>query len=52
MRKRSGQLHGVDKFFPNRARGSVIVRCMACPEVGLNIDADWKNTPEELRYVC
>src|SRR5277367_6817907 len=51
MRKRSGQLHGIDCFFPNRQKGSVIERCMACPETGFNMDKDWKGTPESMRYV-
>ena len=51
MQKRSGQLHGIDVFFPNREKGSVIERCMACPEVGFNVDKDWEDTPEWLRYV-
>jgi hypothetical protein len=49
MRKRSGQLHGIDHFFPHRAQGSVVVRCVACPEVGFNTDKDWEATPEDLR---
>ncbi|KAF9024287.1 hypothetical protein BDZ89DRAFT_954844 [Hymenopellis radicata] len=40
--KRSGQLFGIDRFFPNRPPGSVVVACFACPEPGFNVpDRYW-----------
>ncbi len=35
--KRSGQVHGIDKHFPFRPKGSVVVPCFACPEIGFNL---------------
>jgi hypothetical protein len=51
MRKRSGQLHGIDRLLPHRQPGSVIVRCPACPEPFFNMDKDWKSTPQDMRCV-
>jgi hypothetical protein len=51
MRKRSGQLHGIDRLLPHRKPGSVIVPCLACPEPFFNMDKDWKSTPQDMRWV-
>ncbi|KAF9471253.1 hypothetical protein BDN70DRAFT_977471 [Pholiota conissans] len=42
MLKRSGQVHDIDKSFPFRRKGNVIVVCFACPEPGFNVpDSQW-----------
>jgi hypothetical protein len=51
MRKRSGQLHGIDRLLGHRQKGSVILRCPACPEANFNMDKDWKSTPQNMRFV-
>jgi hypothetical protein len=37
MIKRGGQAHGIDKHFPFRPKGSVVVPCFSCPEFGFNL---------------
>lgn len=50
MEKRSGQaFSGFDEHFPYRPRRSLIVRCAACPERGMNVDEKMINLSEELR---
>ncbi|KIJ16193.1 hypothetical protein PAXINDRAFT_52606, partial [Paxillus involutus ATCC 200175] len=34
MFKRSGQAHDIDRFFPNRTPGNLVVPCFSCPEPG------------------
>jgi len=36
--RRSGQCHGFDDALPHRRKGSVTVRCPACPEIHFNVD--------------
>ncbi|PPQ95982.1 hypothetical protein CVT26_016198 [Gymnopilus dilepis] len=36
--RRSGQCHDFDDILPHRRKGSVTVRCPACPEVHFNVD--------------
>jgi hypothetical protein len=38
--RRAGQAHGIDSILTLRRPGSLVVRCPACPEVGVNIDAE------------
>ncbi|KAJ7777666.1 hypothetical protein DFH07DRAFT_951315 [Mycena maculata] len=40
LKRRTGQSHGIDAWVPNRAPGSLAVRCPACPEVGYNISEE------------
>jgi hypothetical protein len=49
MQKRSGQEHAIDKHFPHRAKGSVVVPCFRCPEPGFNMDESDMDD-EEIRY--
>lgn len=48
--KRSGQCHGIDKHFPQRVPGGVVVSCFACPEPGFNMKEE-DLVDEELRPV-
>jgi hypothetical protein len=50
MQKRSGQCHGIDKHFPKRVPGGVVVPCFACPEPGFNMEEEDLDD-EELRWV-
>ena len=36
--RRRGQAHGIDEVIPGRRKGSLAIRCPACPEVGYNVD--------------
>jgi hypothetical protein len=36
--RRSGQCHKFDETLPHRQKGSVAIRCPACPEVHVNVD--------------
>lgn len=49
IQKRSGQEHGIDKHFPDRAPGSVVVPCFRCPEPGFNMDESDMDD-EEIKY--
>jgi hypothetical protein len=49
MLKRSGQCHNVDKYFPDRPPGSVVVPCLACPEPGLNMEEMDQDVDEDMR---
>lgn len=50
MLKRSGQVHGIDKFFPFRKPGNVVVSCFGCPEPGFNVpDHQWDEVDDEFR---
>ena len=40
IRRRAGQDHGIDSELPGRRPHSLVVRCPACPEIGINIDKD------------
>ncbi|CAK5277856.1 unnamed protein product, partial [Mycena citricolor] len=37
LKRRTGQVHGFDKYVTNRRKESLAVRCPACPEVGFNM---------------
>ena len=53
MKKRVGQLHGIDLFLPNRPTKNTVVYCPApaCPEPGVNMTQDNSSLPNELRPV-
>ncbi|KAI0706683.1 hypothetical protein C8Q76DRAFT_629932 [Earliella scabrosa] len=46
---RSGKCHGVS--YPNRPPELIATPCYACPWPGVNLPADYKDTPERLRYI-
>jgi hypothetical protein len=50
LRRRTGQTHGIDSYFPHRVPGSLIIHCPACPQIDLNSDGQWKNIPDHLRF--
>ncbi|KAI0652689.1 hypothetical protein C8Q79DRAFT_997656 [Trametes meyenii] len=47
--KRSGGRHNV--VIPGRRRGELSVPCLTCPIPNFNLPADWKETPESLKYL-
>ncbi|KDR71018.1 hypothetical protein GALMADRAFT_15660, partial [Galerina marginata CBS 339.88] len=50
--KRSGQGHGIDKEFPDRPPGSIVVPCFACPEPGFNMDdSDFSDHDIHLNFI-
>ena len=51
MRKRSGQAHGIDTFFPHRPKGSMAVPCPACPEPDVNMEDDWELTDDDFKFI-
>ncbi|KAJ7113877.1 hypothetical protein C8R44DRAFT_630668 [Mycena epipterygia] len=51
LKKRTGQLHGIDAVIPHRPSGNLIVWCPACPEPGFNSDSNCPKTPHHLRSV-
>nr|GAT44329.1 predicted protein [Mycena chlorophos] len=51
LRKRTGQLHGIDLVLKHRPSGNLLVWCPACPEPGLNSDPNCPKTPHELRHL-
>ncbi|KAK0207492.1 hypothetical protein IW262DRAFT_1469444 [Armillaria fumosa] len=52
MFKRSGQVHGIEKFFPSHPRGSVTVPCFSCPERGFNVsDAVMDTVTDEYQHL-
>ncbi|KAJ6558995.1 hypothetical protein B0H10DRAFT_1807431 [Mycena sp. CBHHK59/15] len=51
LKKRTGQLHGIDAFLPHRPSGNLIVWCPACPEPGFNSDPNCPKTPHHLRHL-
>ncbi|KAF8157650.1 hypothetical protein K438DRAFT_2073948 [Mycena galopus ATCC 62051] len=36
LKKRAGQMHGIDRLLPHRSAGNLLVWCPACPEPGFN----------------
>ncbi|THU89240.1 hypothetical protein K435DRAFT_821464 [Dendrothele bispora CBS 962.96] len=44
-RARLGQEHGIDRCFPRRPPGFLLVPCPACPDPGLNMDGEWWRSP-------
>ncbi|KAJ7256582.1 hypothetical protein C8J57DRAFT_1235441 [Mycena rebaudengoi] len=51
LKKRSGQLHGIDFLLPHRPPGNLLVWCPACPEPGFNSDPNCPKTPPHLRHL-
>ncbi|KAJ7939584.1 hypothetical protein B0H13DRAFT_1587010, partial [Mycena leptocephala] len=51
LKKRCGQLHGIDILIPHRPAGNLLVWCPACPEPGFNSDPNCPTTPVHLRQV-
>ncbi|KAI0362919.1 hypothetical protein BV20DRAFT_1040149 [Pilatotrama ljubarskyi] len=49
MVKRSGQRHGV--VVPGRQPEDLTVPCLSCPIPNFNLPADWKDTPDHLKYI-
>jgi hypothetical protein len=43
--RRSGQDGGIEKFMPSR-KDNVCIVCPACPEVGVNMDPNWRHRVE------
>ncbi|KDR78511.1 hypothetical protein GALMADRAFT_209005 [Galerina marginata CBS 339.88] len=41
--------HGIDREFPDRPPGSIVVPCFACPEPGFNMD-DSEMSDEEIQH--
>ncbi|KAJ7111002.1 hypothetical protein C8R44DRAFT_633535, partial [Mycena epipterygia] len=51
LKKRSGQLHGIDMLLPHRPPENLLVWCPACPEPGFNSDLNCPKTPYHLRHL-
>ncbi|PPQ98101.1 hypothetical protein CVT26_003271 [Gymnopilus dilepis] len=50
--KNSGQAHNIDRYFPLRRPGSVIVPCFACPEPDFNVPEDqWGSPTDETKFL-
>jgi hypothetical protein len=47
--RRHGQAHGIDKYLPHRPPNLLLVTCLSCPEVGLNMEDGWEDCPSDLR---
>ncbi|KAJ7711700.1 hypothetical protein B0H16DRAFT_1744912 [Mycena metata] len=47
---RLGQAHGIDQLTPYRNKGSLLVKCVLCPEVGVNVSLDLPKPPLHLRH--
>ncbi|KAJ7857939.1 hypothetical protein B0H14DRAFT_3135672 [Mycena olivaceomarginata] len=50
LKKRAGQMHGIDRLLPHRPAGNLLVWCPACPEPGFNSDPNCPKTPHHLRH--
>ncbi|THU77114.1 hypothetical protein K435DRAFT_703122, partial [Dendrothele bispora CBS 962.96] len=50
-RLRFGQVHGIDRLFPHRPPGSLMVYCPACMDPGVNIFGKWWTCPMWLRHL-
>ncbi|KAJ3966145.1 hypothetical protein EV361DRAFT_595678 [Lentinula raphanica] len=46
----AGQAHNLDRWF-NRPAGNLLEHCPTCPELQVNLEQRWENTPEELRHL-
>ncbi|KAJ6570009.1 hypothetical protein B0H10DRAFT_1964849 [Mycena sp. CBHHK59/15] len=51
LKKRTGQLHGIDAVIPHRPSGNLLVWCPARPEPGFNSDPNCPKTPHHLRHL-
>ncbi|KAK7059994.1 hypothetical protein R3P38DRAFT_2496266, partial [Favolaschia claudopus] len=51
LMKRMGQEHGIDKHFPHRPAGNLVLYCPSCPEPGFNMDSKLGVLPAELRHL-
>ncbi|KAJ7243463.1 hypothetical protein C8J57DRAFT_1243408 [Mycena rebaudengoi] len=51
LKKRAGQMHGIDSILAHRPSGNLIVWCPACPEAGFNSNPNCPETPHELRHL-
>ncbi|KAJ6555358.1 hypothetical protein DFH09DRAFT_1084916 [Mycena vulgaris] len=51
LKKRAGQLHGIDAVIVHRPVGNLLVWCPACPEPGFNSDPNCPQTPHSLRHL-
>ncbi|KAF8195333.1 hypothetical protein K438DRAFT_1587318, partial [Mycena galopus ATCC 62051] len=49
LKKRAGQMHGIDRLLPHCPAGNLLVWCPACPEPGFNSDPNCPKTPHHLR---
>ncbi|KAJ6484788.1 hypothetical protein C8R45DRAFT_1075191 [Mycena sanguinolenta] len=50
LKKRAGQMDGIDLLLPHRPAGNLLVWCPACPEPGFNSDPNCPKTPHHLRH--
>ncbi|THU99897.1 hypothetical protein K435DRAFT_658099 [Dendrothele bispora CBS 962.96] len=50
-RIRIGQEHGIDRLFPHRPPGFLILYCPACSDPGVNMLGEWWRTPRFLRHL-
>ncbi|KAJ7067568.1 hypothetical protein C8F01DRAFT_1342702 [Mycena amicta] len=51
LKKRTGQLHGIDDVLGHRPSGNLLVWCPACPQPGFNSDPNCRSTPTALRHL-
>ena len=47
MMKRAGRRHNSS----TKDEGSCAILCLACPQPGINLPANWENAPKETKYV-
>ncbi|KAK7013621.1 hypothetical protein VNI00_019465 [Paramarasmius palmivorus] len=50
-KRRAGHLHNMDSLFPCRNPNSLVVYCPCCPEREVNLDPEWKDTPNHLMHL-
>ncbi|THU80286.1 hypothetical protein K435DRAFT_823700 [Dendrothele bispora CBS 962.96] len=50
-RLRFGQVHGIDRLFPHRPPGTLMLICPACMDPGVNIFGKWWTCPVWLRHL-
>ncbi|KAJ6490891.1 hypothetical protein C8R45DRAFT_901278 [Mycena sanguinolenta] len=51
LKKRCGQMHGIDQVLPHRPSENLLVWCPGCPEAGVNSDPNCPHTPHHLRHL-
>jgi hypothetical protein len=50
--RRRGQVHDIDNILQGRRKNSLAIRCPACPEIHVNVDAETiKKAREDEAYV-
>ncbi|KAJ7710854.1 hypothetical protein B0H17DRAFT_914216 [Mycena rosella] len=51
MKKRLGQVHGIDNVLLHRPKGNLVLYCPSCQEPGFNSDKNMPPLPDNLRHL-